>query len=63
MSSKQLKHSDTHNSPNQWTEIGDPCDWIRENLEEGEEGDSIGRPAVWNNMDTIDLSDTEPTTT
>ena len=49
--------------PNQWTETGDPCDWIREILEEGEEGDSIGRPAVWTNMEPIDLSDTEPTMT
>lgn len=49
--------------PNQWTETGDPCDWIRKILEEGEEGDSIGRPAVWTNMEPLDLSDTEPTMT
>ena len=48
--------------PKQWTEACDPCDWIRENLE-GEEGDSIGRPAVWTNMDPLDISDTELTTT
>jgi hypothetical protein len=25
--------------PNQWTEAGDPCGWIREKLEEAEEED------------------------
>jgi hypothetical protein len=27
--------------PNQWTEAADPCGWIREKLEEGEE---VGHP-------------------
>ena len=36
------------------------CGWIKERLEE--EGDPIGRPAVSNNSDPWDLSDTEPPT-
>jgi hypothetical protein len=37
---------------NQWTEAADPCDWIREKLEEAEEeGNPIGRPAVSINLD------------
>jgi hypothetical protein len=29
---------------NQWTEIGEPCGWIKENLrEEEEEDDPLGR--------------------
>ena len=38
--------------PNQWTEAGDPCVWIREKLEEAEEeGDPIGIPAVSTSLD------------
>jgi hypothetical protein len=48
---------------NQWTEVGDPCDWIRERLEEAEEeGDPIGRPAVSTNLDPQYLPDIETTT-
>jgi hypothetical protein len=35
---------------NQWAEIRDSCGWIRERLEEVEEGDPIGRPAVSTNL-------------
>jgi hypothetical protein len=32
-------------APHQWAEAGDLCDWIREKLEEGEEGsDPVGPP-------------------
>jgi hypothetical protein len=43
--------------PKQWTEVGDPCGWIREKLEEAEEGNPIGRPAVSTNLCAWDLSD------
>jgi len=34
-------------APKQWTEAADPCDCIREKLEEAEEeGDPVGGPAV-----------------
>jgi hypothetical protein len=47
-------------TPNQWTEAGDPCSWIKEKLEEAEEeGNPIGRPAVSINLDPQDLSDIE----
>jgi hypothetical protein len=37
---------------NQWSEAGDPCDWIRKRQEEAEEeGDPIGRPAVSTKLD------------
>jgi hypothetical protein len=49
-------------TPNQWTEVGDPCVWIREKLEGAEEGDPIRKPAVSTNLDPWDLSDTEPPT-
>jgi hypothetical protein len=50
-------------TPNQWIEAGDSCGRIREKLEEAEEeGDPIGRPAVSTNLDSRDLSDTEPPT-
>ena len=50
-------------TPNQWTEVSDPCGWIRERLEEvEEEGDLVGRPAVSTNLDPQGLSDTEPPT-
>jgi hypothetical protein len=26
---------------NQWTEVGDPCGWIRERVEEAEEGETL----------------------
>jgi len=33
-------------APNQWTEVGDPCGWIGEKLEEVEEdSEPMGRPA------------------
>jgi hypothetical protein len=36
---------------NQWRKVRDPCGWIRESLEEAEEGgDPIGRPAVSTNQ-------------
>jgi hypothetical protein len=48
-------------TPNQWTEVGGPCDWIKERLEVAkEDGDPIGRPAVSTNLDPWVLSDTEP---
>jgi hypothetical protein len=48
---------------NQWTEVGVPCGWIREKLEDAEEeGNLIGRPAVSTKLDPCDLSDTEPPT-
>jgi len=44
-------------------EVGDPYSLLRERLEETkEEGNPIGRPAVLNNLDLRDLSDTEPLT-
>jgi len=50
-------------SPNQCTEVRDPCGWIKERLKEAEEeGNPIGRPAVSTNLELWDLSDTEPTT-
>jgi hypothetical protein len=43
----KLKESDADITPNQWTEAGDPCDWIREKVEEAvEEGNSVGGPEV-----------------
>jgi hypothetical protein len=34
-------------TPNQWTEVGDLCGWIRERLDEAkEDGNRIGRPVV-----------------
>jgi hypothetical protein len=46
-------------APNQWTEAADPCDLIREKLEEvEEEGNLVGRPAVSINLAPRDLSDT-----
>ena len=48
-------------TPKQWTDIGDPCGWIRKSLEEAEEeGNPTGSPAVSPNPDPWDLSDTEP---
>jgi hypothetical protein len=48
-------------TPIQCTEIGDPCGWIRKKPEEAEEeGDFTERPAVSTNLDTWDLSNTEP---
>jgi hypothetical protein len=39
-------------TPNQLTEVRDPCGWTRERLEEAEEeGNSIGIPAVSINLD------------
>ena len=50
-------------TPKQWTEAADPCDWIREKLEEAEDdGAPIGRTAVSTSLDPMDLSGTEPTT-
>jgi hypothetical protein len=50
-------------APNQRTEAGDSCAWIREKLEEAEEEDSpMGRPAVSTNLDLWDLRDTETPT-
>jgi hypothetical protein len=47
-------------TPNQWIEVGVPCVWTRDSLEEAEEnGSPIGRPAVSTNPDPWDLSDTE----
>jgi len=44
----------------QWFEVMHPCCWIRETLEEvEEEGNPIGTPAVSNNPDYWNLSDTE----
>jgi hypothetical protein len=38
-------------TPNQWNEVWEPCDRIRERLEEvEEEGDPIGKPAVSTNL-------------
>jgi hypothetical protein len=50
--------------PNQWSEAGDPCGWIREKLEEAEEeeGDPVGGPAVSINLDPRDVSNTGPPT-
>jgi hypothetical protein len=46
--------------PKHWTEIGDPCGWIRKRLEQAEgEGDSIERPAVSTNWVPWDLPDIE----
>ena len=46
---------------NQWTEVDEPCGWIRKRLEESEEeGDPIRRPTVSTNLDLWDLSDIEP---
>ena len=46
-------------TPNQWTEAGDACGWIREKLEEGEEeGDPVLEPAVSFKLDPPNLSDT-----
>ena len=45
--------------PNQWTEAADPCCWIKERLEEAEKDYPIGRPAVSNNLDPQNFSDTE----
>jgi hypothetical protein len=44
-------------TPNRWTEAADPCEWIKEKLEEAEKGDPIGGPAVSTNLDPWDLSD------
>ena len=50
-------------TPNQWTEAGDSCGWIREKLKEAQEyGYPVGRPAVSTNRDSPDVSDTEPPT-
>jgi hypothetical protein len=49
-------------TPNQWTEAADPFGWIREKLEEAEESDSIGGPALSISLDPWDLSDTERST-
>ena len=39
-------------SPNQWTELADPCGWIREKMEETEEeGGHEGGQAVSINLD------------
>jgi hypothetical protein len=44
----------------QWTEVGDPSDWIRKRLEETEgKGDPIGKLAVSTNLGSWDLSDTD----
>jgi len=40
----------------------DPCGWIRKRLEEAEEGEPIGRPAVSTNLDPWDILDTKPLT-
>jgi hypothetical protein len=46
-------------TPNQWNEVGDPCGWIREKLEDAEEeGNPVGGPAVSINLNPGDLSDT-----
>jgi hypothetical protein len=38
-------------TPNQWTEAAEPCDWIREKMEEvEEEGNPLGGPAVSTNL-------------
>jgi hypothetical protein len=42
--------------PNQWTEAGTHAEEVKE------EGDPIGRPAVSNNLDHRDPSDTETAT-
>jgi hypothetical protein len=47
---------------NKWTEAIEPCDWIREELEEAEEGDPAGRPGVSFNLDPGGLSNTRPPT-
>jgi hypothetical protein len=56
-------------APNQWIKAADPCDWIRERLEEAEEeGNPVGGPAFSINWDPTcsspprDLSNTGPTT-
>jgi hypothetical protein len=52
--------AETYTQP---TETRDPCDWIKERLEEaGELGDLIGRPAVSTNLDPWKLSENEPPT-
>ena len=39
-------------TPNQWTEAGNPCGWIREKLEEAEEEVyPVGGPTISNNLD------------
>jgi hypothetical protein len=61
LSSERLNKQTHILTPNHWTEVMDPCDWIRDRLEEAkEEGNPIGRPAISTNMDPWDLSDTEP---
>jgi len=38
-------------APNKWTEAADPCGWIREKLEEAEEGNPVGVLAMSINLD------------
>jgi hypothetical protein len=46
---------------NQWTEVADPCGWIREKQEEAEEEtDPVGETAVSINLTHRDLSNTGP---
>ena len=48
-------------TPNQWSEVEDPCGWIKERLEEAEEEDDpIRRPTLSTNLDSWDLSDPQP---
>ena len=47
---------------NQWTEAGNPCGWIWENLGDEEMYDPLGGPAVSINLNLWDLSDTGPPT-
>jgi hypothetical protein len=37
--------------PNQWTEAAGPCGWIKEKLEEAEEGDTVAGKAASINLD------------
>jgi len=47
LSSESLSQTQKILIPKHWTEVRDPCSWIREKLEEAkEEGDPIGKPAV-----------------
>jgi hypothetical protein len=40
-------------TPNQWTDAGDPCGWIKQKLEEAEEeGNAVGGLAGPNREDT-----------